>query len=259
MGKTWIRLYTHVPDDPKVQRLPDGVFKFWVNCMCLAGRKKGEGFLPPVEDIAFHLRVNVELVTEMRSLLIKAGLIVEVDGEYRMHDWDSWQYEDRSKERVNRHREKMKRPCNGDVTVVKRSSNDPVTPTIPDLSSVSVSVLSLNTIKQNTKTTTRETPQSSAAGFEEFYVRWSQVTKRRTNKSDACQAWLSVVHQAQVPYVMECLERYARSADVARGAVTLPHKWLYEQSRDEWTAEWPEVVERANAASSNLRKYLNEH
>jgi hypothetical protein len=104
--RPWIRLYTHVPDDPKAQRLPDAVFKFWINCMCLAGRHNG--FLPEVDDIAFHLRLPGETVRGHLNHLKTAELIDESEQGIRMHDWDSWQYEDRSAKRTKEYRDRRK-------------------------------------------------------------------------------------------------------------------------------------------------------
>ena len=54
----WFRLYDAVLDDPKVQRLPDRIFKAWINLLCLASRHGGT--LPPVDDVAFALRCTPE-------------------------------------------------------------------------------------------------------------------------------------------------------------------------------------------------------
>jgi hypothetical protein len=85
----WLRLYTDVLDDPKVQRLPGDLFKIWVNLLCLTGRH--EGSLPSVPDIAFALRMEEGPLIEALNALISKGLI-EGDDTLRPHNWDSRQF-----------------------------------------------------------------------------------------------------------------------------------------------------------------------
>lgn len=107
MKRSWIRLYTEVPDDPKVQTLPNNLFKFWINCLCLAGRN--DGILPPFEQIAWMLRDSTENIASMMKALVSADLIDEIEGGYMPHEWSTRQYEsDVSNERVKRHRERHK-------------------------------------------------------------------------------------------------------------------------------------------------------
>ena len=101
----WLRLYHEVVDDPKVQRLPLSLFKFWINTLCLAG--KHGGFLPAEEDIAFTLHMKQQQVRELLDRLESAGLIELKDGHLRHHNWDQRQFQsDGAGERMRRHREK---------------------------------------------------------------------------------------------------------------------------------------------------------
>lgn len=87
------------------------------------------------------------------------------------------------------------------------------------------------------KLTTGTKPKGST--FLLFWARWCELTKRKQHEGDACHAWLSVVETAeQVGLAMACLERYGASADVAKGAITNPEKWIYEQARDGWRGDW---------------------
>jgi hypothetical protein len=51
----WLRLYSDVVSDPKVQRLAAERFKAWINLLCVAGQH--DGILPPMADLAFTLRI----------------------------------------------------------------------------------------------------------------------------------------------------------------------------------------------------------
>lgn len=104
----WFRFYNDVVNDPKVQRLPDAQFKAWVNLLCLASRNGG--LLPPVQDIAYALRVSEQKVTKLLEQLSELGLFDETETGLKPHNWDGRQYKsDTSTERVKRFRERSEK------------------------------------------------------------------------------------------------------------------------------------------------------
>lgn len=114
----WLRFYVGTLDNPKVQGLPGGIFKAWVNCLCLA--RINDGVLPSVDVIAFRLRCSTRQAEQWRDDLAQRKLVdVMPDGtSYRMHDWDQHQYvSDGSTERVRKHREKQRQAVPGNVSV----------------------------------------------------------------------------------------------------------------------------------------------
>lgn len=103
----WFRMYDDLLDDPKVQRLDPVLFKTWVNLLCLASRN--DGVLPAMEDIAFALRVDEGVAVSRIVELSGKGLIDEIEGEQRPHNWDNRQFKtDNSTERSRKHREAKK-------------------------------------------------------------------------------------------------------------------------------------------------------
>lgn len=105
MKRSWIRLYTEVPHDPKAQRLQPALFKFWINCLCLAGGNSG--VLPPVDEIAWVLRMNDQQVIDQLSKLEDAKFLERSESSFVPHGWDKRQYQtDLSTERVKRFRER---------------------------------------------------------------------------------------------------------------------------------------------------------
>lgn len=115
----WFRVYDDLVDDPKVQRLSAENFRALINLWCLAS--KGEGLLPPLEDIAFKLRVSEDKATRLLADLSKAGLLVNDETGTSPHKWGARQFKsDVSNERVKRHRERQ------------RNVTSPVTVTPPD-------------------------------------------------------------------------------------------------------------------------------
>jgi hypothetical protein len=100
----WLRLYTDVLDDPKVQRLDGELFKAWINLLCLA--KAGDGLLPSIEDIAFKLRSgSEENAKRLTDELVKRGLLDSDGMNLTPHNWHGRQFDsDSSTERVQRYR-----------------------------------------------------------------------------------------------------------------------------------------------------------
>ena len=109
----WFRVYDNLVEDPKVQRLPDSLFRGLVNLWCLASQ--GDGLLPTVGDIAFKLRIKPAQAQKLLGELRNAGLIVDDETGTHPHNWNGRQFKsDVSNERVKRHRE---RKCNVTETV----------------------------------------------------------------------------------------------------------------------------------------------
>lgn len=106
----WFRFYTEAADDPKIARLSDPLHRFWVNCLCLAGRH--QGVLPSIDDIAYHVRKPAVKVLAMRLELSACGLLDELQPDkFTPHNWASRQYEaDVSTSRVKKFRERRKEP-----------------------------------------------------------------------------------------------------------------------------------------------------
>lgn len=99
----WFRMYATVLNDPKVQRLPDPLFRSWVNILCLACEH--DGSLPSVDDIAFALRTDSKKMLKVVEALLKAGLLDDSETGLKPHNWGSRQYKsDVSTDRVKRFR-----------------------------------------------------------------------------------------------------------------------------------------------------------
>jgi 5-methylcytosine-specific restriction endonuclease McrA len=117
----WFRVYDNLVEDPKVQRLPDALFRGLVNLWCLASQ--GDGLLPTVGDIAFKLRIKPSQAQKLLADLRNAGLIVDDETGTHPHNWSGRQFvSDGSSERVQRYRDKRKAsglPTLGDYTKFK--------------------------------------------------------------------------------------------------------------------------------------------
>ena len=97
----WFRVYDDLVNDPKVQTLPDDLFKALMNLWCLASKNGGD--LPSDSDIAFGLRISIERTAEILNQLNTLDLL---DGR-KPHNWDARQFKsDVSTERVQKFRKR---------------------------------------------------------------------------------------------------------------------------------------------------------
>ena len=103
----WFRMYDEILDDPKIQKLPPHLFRFWVNTLALCSRSGGK--LPAICDIAFALRETEESVSSAFHTLLEGGIVV-TDGEtFQPKNWKKRQYKsDTSTERVREHRKRSR-------------------------------------------------------------------------------------------------------------------------------------------------------
>lgn len=125
----WVRLHQAAMQNPKLVTLSDRQHRTWINCLLMANAD--DGALPKVRDIACNLRMSIPDAELVLSELVEVDLIdlsvVSGMRTLRMHDWKTHQYiSDTSTERVRKFRNRNN--GNGDETLLKRFSNDGVTP-----------------------------------------------------------------------------------------------------------------------------------
>lgn len=90
-AKPWFRFYSEALESRKVQALPGPLFKHWLNLLCLTNISKTRGQFPPMEDIAFALRVKEEVAQKIIADLVERRFIDWVAGGLVAHDWPDWQ------------------------------------------------------------------------------------------------------------------------------------------------------------------------
>jgi len=120
----WFRVYDDLVDDPKVQRLDPSLFKALINLWCLTSANRG--VLPPIDEIAFKLRVKPQKAQRVLDRLKADGLFEDDKTGTHPHNWAGRQYKSdvedpTAAERMRRHRNRQR---NDGVTrpVTSRSS-----------------------------------------------------------------------------------------------------------------------------------------
>ena len=103
----WYRIYDDLVHDPKVQRLEPSLFKTLINLWCLTSANGG--VLPPVDEIAFKLRINPQKAQRTLDRLIAEALLDQDEPGIRPHNWNQRQYKsDDSTSRVKRFRDRFR-------------------------------------------------------------------------------------------------------------------------------------------------------
>lgn len=101
----WFRFYAEAMRHPKVAKLSDRDFRFWMQLLSVASENNGT--IPPVGDLKVVLKARLDHLLEGLKRLISAGLIDVQDGSYEPHDWSKHQYKsDTSTTRVTLHRQR---------------------------------------------------------------------------------------------------------------------------------------------------------
>ncbi len=113
----WFRFYHGVINDPKVQIMPIECRWRWVEMLCLCSMNDPRGTLPPLNEVAFQLRICESEASSIIDQLVKANLIDKSPGsrKLRIHGWENRQRasdDEASKKRRQRSRDKS-RKCPG--------------------------------------------------------------------------------------------------------------------------------------------------
>lgn len=126
----WFRLYNTVIDDPKVLKLPEATRWHWVAVLCISSRYGGP--LPPLADVALHLRMPEPKAAQVLTTLCGAKLLDKTEDSFVPHNWDGRQYKTDKADPTNatrqqRYRDRKRNGSNGESNGVT-----PVTSKRPD-------------------------------------------------------------------------------------------------------------------------------
>jgi hypothetical protein len=132
----WIKLYTEIVRDPKMGRLTDRQFRTCINLFALAGTVDEDGKLPPLEDMAWHLRTDDESLTADLEALARVNIVELRDDAWYVRKWADRQAKppsdqpDQVAQRVRNHRARKR---NESVTPLQPGVTTPETETETDV------------------------------------------------------------------------------------------------------------------------------
>ena len=103
----WIKLYIEILDDPKMGRLLNHLWRRAVELFLLAGRQGNDGALPPVEEMAWILRLSEDKLLEDLQRLVEVGVVhIAEPGKWMVTHFAKWQAAVPVDERVRQFRER---------------------------------------------------------------------------------------------------------------------------------------------------------
>lgn len=104
----WFRMYNELIDDPKVDKMSDKTFKFFVFTMCLASEEDQEGYINLTErDISWRLRMRSKTIKTSIKELIDLKIIANNNGHLQLINWNKRQFKsDDVNVRVKRYRKR---------------------------------------------------------------------------------------------------------------------------------------------------------
>ena len=232
----WFRFYHDAIDDPKVQRLPGDLFKFWVNMLCLASRSSERGVVKlDLPEIAFAMRLDDDEAEAMIGELCRRNLLEEFTEGYAIHNWDSRQFKsDSSAERVAKHRRNAAETADespaeddvtADVTLHPDSGNDGVTPK-PSVNTDSDTETDTEE-RQNVKGANAPRRATYPADFEEF---WAAFPTGKGNKKKSHDQWKRIKPDSALrDEILVSLESWKACGQWQRGYITHAERWLRDR------------------------------
>jgi DnaD/phage-associated family protein len=122
MNRIWVKLFLEILHDPKMNRLPNHLWRRAIELFLLAGGNGDDGTLPPVEDMAWILRLSKEKMLEDLQDLAGIGVAYEAEpGKWVVVNFKKRQYSE-SYERMKRYRARNG-SRNDDVTDVENCAS----------------------------------------------------------------------------------------------------------------------------------------
>lgn len=125
---SWIKLYHEVLHDPKMGRLTDNLWRRTIEVFLLAGEVGNDGALPPLEDMAWTLRLSIEELEANLTALSKYDIVAQTPYGWSVTHFSKRQAPIDVNERVSAYRDRVKKhDYYAPVTDEKQEGNEDVT------------------------------------------------------------------------------------------------------------------------------------
>ena len=108
-SKYWIKLYHEILDDPKMGKMPDRLWRRTIEMFLLAGDYDHDGELPPIEDVAWRLRIDNETLQQDIETLQSIGIISANGSIHLVTNFSERQSAMSGAERISRFRESKRK------------------------------------------------------------------------------------------------------------------------------------------------------
>jgi hypothetical protein len=105
----FLKLYFEILDDPKMCLLSDRLYRRTIECFLAAGKYGKNGILPPVEELAWRLRLDQESLEGDLTELSKVGIVHQEDNVWIVSNYAKRQERISGADRVKAFRERKKK------------------------------------------------------------------------------------------------------------------------------------------------------
>ena len=174
-SKYWIKLYHEILDDPKMGLLNDRLYRRTIEMFLMAGDNEKEGTLPPIEHMAWRLRVSPEELETDLIELQRVGIVSAKGGDLYVTNFSKRQEPIPDVERKQRQRERDKKN--------KYYGHEPVTKRDGD-----------------TDTELTENAANAAANAPTNLEGWIEILKKSNNKQAVLLFMIKTIYPNLVDY-----------------------------------------------------------
>lgn len=108
-AKYWLKLYHEILHDFKMHSLTDRLYRRVIECFLMAGEKDEEGFLPPLEEMAFILRTSADELLDELIQLEATGILTSTGEDWLVTNFAERQSAVSNAERSKRWRERQQK------------------------------------------------------------------------------------------------------------------------------------------------------
>jgi hypothetical protein len=203
----WLRLYSSVLHDPKVQMLPPALFKGWVNLLCLANESEPRGVLPDTETIAWALHMTAEEAVTLLETLQATGLIDTCDDGLSPHNWNGRQApSDDVNTRVSQWRAQKRNTPSPTPTPKRRNVTRNKNVTAPEEKRRDIEEKRETRVRardsfssQNKEVTQAEAdPEAERSADVAIFTAWCSATGRDVKMFSERRTWMGKIHELRI-------------------------------------------------------------
>jgi DNA-binding transcriptional regulator YhcF (GntR family) len=124
----WAKVYIEILDDAKMGRLSDRLWRRTIELILIAKDTDKDGDLPSLDDMAWRLRTNAELLEAELTDMARVGIVENRDGGWHVSNFAKRQGAMTDADRMARSRKRKKaQEYHESVTDMSQSSHDHVT------------------------------------------------------------------------------------------------------------------------------------
>jgi hypothetical protein len=103
------KIYIEILDDSKMARLSDSLWRRTIELILMAKEKDLSGYLPSLDDMAWRLHLNAELLEAELTDLARIGIVQNLADGWHVTNFEKWQAPATDAERKRRQRDRERK------------------------------------------------------------------------------------------------------------------------------------------------------